>query len=184
MSMSIDRNSKTSGNGRHTAVHPPGSETSAARSDDDPGQGETTEATALRLLLEQFRSLGEYFSYYLAALSDSFKLTLRSTFIGMTFGAIGFVSISGLILIASWFVLSGIAVGLGELFGERTWVGNIISGCLLLAGLGGAMYYALSKYAGAACDRTIKKYEKRQIQQQSRFGRSVSDSMSVPSSEK
>ena len=182
--MRVDRNSKISGNGRHTAEQPPTGETSAPKADENLEHRETTEIAALRLLLDQFRRLGEHFSYYVAAKTDSVKLSLRSTVVRMTLGALGFVSVAGLILIASWFVLNGIAGGLGGLFGERSWLGSIIAGLLLLAGLGGGMYYAVRRHARTARKRTVEKYEKRQAQQQKRFGRSVSDGASATSSEK
>ena len=182
--MRVDRNSKTSGNGRHTAEQPPTGETSAPKADENLEHRETTEIAALRLLLDQFRRLGEHFSYYVAAKTDSVKLSLRSTVVGMTLGALGFVSVVGLILMASWFVLNGVAGGLGALFGERPWLGSIIAGLLLLAGLGGGMYYALGRHARTARDRTVQKYEERRTQQPAQFGGSVSDGAEVTSSEK
>lgn len=108
---------------------------------DDSEQSETTELAALKLLLKQFNELREHLSHYVTARSDGIKLALRNTLLWIALSALGLVAVSGLIITASWFMLSGTAEGLGVLCGGRLWVGKIIAGCLVLAGFGLAMYY-------------------------------------------
>ena len=58
--------------------------------------------------------------------------------------AMGFVTVAGLMVIAIWLLLSGIAEGLGVLFGDRPWLGNAVTGFLLGAGLGLGMHYTVA----------------------------------------
>jgi hypothetical protein len=103
------------------------------------------------------------------------KLSLRSTVLRLVLAALGFVSLGGLLVTAGWFVVSGTAGGLGVLFGDRWWLGNLVAGILFLAGLGLGIYLAVAKGKRTFLERTVKKYETRQARQQSEFGRSASN---------
>jgi hypothetical protein len=127
---------------------------------DDLGQADRTIPDELKLLLKQFRDLGEYFSYFVTAKTDSVKLSLRYVILYVVFAALGFVTVGGLIVIASWLMLSGVAEGLAELFGNRSWAGSLMTGFLLLAGLGLGTYYTLAHRNRIARERTAQKYER------------------------
>jgi hypothetical protein len=130
------------------------------------------------------RELREYFSFYVAAKTDSVKLSLRNIVLWIGLAALGFVAVAALIISASWFVLSGTAEGLGVLFGDRLWAGNLTTGLLLLAALGLGMYYTVSKRMNTSRERTVQKYEERQARQREEFGRDVSDQAAATTSEK
>jgi hypothetical protein len=138
-------------------------------------QSGMTTPDVLKLLLKQARELKEYFSYYVAAKTDSAKLRLQDTLLWMVFAALGFVMLGGFLVTASWFVLSGIAGGLGVLCGDRLWIGNIVTGVWALAALGLGVYYVVAKHQKAARERTTALYDNRQAQQQADFGHNVSE---------
>lgn len=138
-------------------------------------EGAMSAGDGLKLLLEQVRELKEYFSHFLAAKTDSAKLALRSTVLRLVLALLGFVLLSGLLITAGWFVLSGTAGGLAILFGGRWWLGNLVTGILFLAGLGFGIYIVVAKSKRTSRERTVAKYETRQAQQESEFGRSVSN---------
>lgn len=142
---------------------------------DEFEQSRMTTSEALNLLLKQVREMKEYFSYYVAVKTDSAKLHLRNTLLWMVLSAMGFVTLCGLLIIAGWFLLGGIAGGLGVLFGGRLWIGNIVTGVLASAGLGLGMYYAVAKRMSVSRKRTIQKYEERQARQQTEFGHKTCD---------
>ena len=148
---------------------------STAKKTDDPEQSKITELDALKLLLEQFHELQEYFSYYVTAKTDGIKLSLRNTSIWIVLAALGFIAIGGLIVSANWFVLSGTADGLGLLCGGRSWAGKIIAGFLLLAVMGLCVCYTAARRKSASRERAVRKYAKRQAEQQAEFGSHVSD---------
>ena len=138
-------------------------------------QPELTEREGLQLLLKQFQELREYVSYYAAAKTDSAKCSVRNAIRRIVLAALGFVALAGLIVMASWFVLSGIAQGVGAWFGDQTWIGTLIAGVLALAGVGLGMACAISTLKNASRKGTVRKYETRHAQQRARFGRDVHD---------
>ena len=173
--MQVDRDSPKPTNGRHTAGHWFNGDGSVPNATDDLEQGEETKPDDLKLLLKQFRELGEYFSYFVTAKTDSVKLALRRIVLSVVMAALSFIAVGGLIVIAGWLMLSGMAEGLGELFGNRSWAGSLMTGFGLLAGLGLGMYYTSAKRNRIACERTAQEYERRQARQQAQFGQNVAD---------
>ena len=141
----------------------------------DTAQQELTEGEELKLLLKQFQELREYVSYYAAARTDSVKCSVRNAIGRIVLAALGFVAVGGLIVMASWFVLSGVSQGAGALFGAQAWIGSLIAGVLALAGVGSGMACAISTLKNASRKGTVRKYETRHAQQRARFGRDVHD---------
>ncbi len=141
----------------------------------DAAQQELTEREGLKLLLKQFQELREYVSYHAAARTDSVKLSVRNAIRRIVLAALGFVAVGGLIVMASWFALSGISQGAGALFGDRAWMGALITGALTLAGVGLGMSWAASTREKASRKRTFRKYETRDARQRARFGRDLHD---------
>jgi signal transduction histidine kinase len=85
------------------------------------------------------------------------------------------VAVGGVIVLASWFVLSGIAQGVGAMFGDRAWIGDLITGAMALVAVGLGVSCAASMRDSASRKRTVEKYESRHAQQRTRFGRDVHD---------
>lgn len=138
------------------------------------------EREALKLLLEQFAELREYASFYAAARIDSAKASLRNAITWMVSAALGFVAVAGLIVMASWFLLSGIAQGLGTLFGDQSWIGTLLTGLAALAGVGAGVQCVVAARRETARKRMVDKYEARQAHQRTRFGRDARDRKPTP----
>jgi hypothetical protein len=170
MAMSANRDPTKPPNGRHTADNRDIENSPSPNNTDALEQEQRSLAAELKVLIKRFRALGEYVSYFLNAKADTVRLSFRNLFLSAVLAAFCFVAVGGLIVIASWLILSGTAEGLGELFGHRSWVGSFITGCLLLAGLRGAMYYTMARRNRIAGQRTAKRYEKLQSRQQTQFG--------------
>jgi len=155
----------------------PGAAESGSKTDvpADAAQQELTEREGLKLLLKQFQELREYVSYYAAARTDSVKCSVRNAIRQIALAALSFVAVAGLIVLASWFVLTGISQGVGALFGDRAWIGALLTGVLALAGVGLGMSCAASIRRNAARKRTVRKHDTRQARQRARFGRDVHD---------
>lgn len=141
----------------------------------DAAQQELTEREELKLLLKQFQELREYVSYYAAASTDSIKCSVRNAIGRIVLAALGFVAVGGLIVMASWFVLSGISQGTSALFGDRAWIGAVITGTLALAGVRLGMSCAAWARKNASRKRMVQKYETREARQRAQFGRDVHD---------
>jgi hypothetical protein len=147
-------------NGRATPDHRGTERGTVPDNTADPEQQERAIPDELKLLLKQFRELGEYFSYFVTAKMDIAKLSVRHVVLSVVLAIFGFVAIAGLIVIASWFILSGVAGGVSELFGNRPWVGSFTTGILLLGGLWLGTYFIMAKQNRIARDRAAKKYER------------------------
>lgn len=136
----------------------------------DAAREKLEEREALKLLLQQVAELREYASFYAAARIDSAKASVRSAITWMAAAALGFVAVGGLIVMASWFVLSGMAQGLGTLFGAQSWIGTLLTGLAALAGVGAGVLWVAARRENAR-KRMVEKYEARQAHQRTRFGR-------------
>ena len=137
----------------------------------DAARKKKAEREALKLLLQQFAELREYASFYAAARIDGAKASVRNAIIRMVLAALGFVAVAGLVVMASWLVLSGAAQGLGTLFGDQSWIGTLLTGLAALAGVGAGVQCVAAVRRKNARKRTVEKYEARQAQQRTRFGR-------------
>lgn len=173
--MKADGESPVSANGRLAQDQRSKGDCAASAALDDQSSAQSTPPDAFQRLLQQFAELGEYISYYAAAKTDRFKLTLRNTALGVVLAALGFVAVAGLFVTAGWLLLIGVAGGLSVLFGDRPWLGNLLTGALLLGGLGGGIYGMMVALRKAARVRTVEEYEKRQARQELRYGHNVSE---------
>jgi hypothetical protein len=88
-------------------------------------------------------------------------------------GAIAAVAGLAFVFCTVWLLLSGIAGGIGELLGDRPWLGGIITSTVILivCGLAGWIVYRRIKSSGLKSIR--RRYEERQAKQRARFGREV-----------
>ena len=173
--MIADEFSQTTAKKPHMTEHRFANDSPAQKTTTEFEEVATTLLDGLKLLVNQFHELGEYFSHFVTAKTDSIKLSLRGTVLRLVLAALGFVVLSGFLVIAGWFVLSGVAGGLGVLFGDRWWLGNLVTGILFLSGLGLGMFYAVARSKRTFLERTVTKYETRKARQQSEFGHSASN---------
>lgn len=154
---------------------------SSPKETDDADHRDVVEPNALKLLLKQFGELREFSLHYLSAKCDGVKLSVQSAVLSIVLASLGFVVVSGLFVLASWFVLSGTADGLSELFVGRLWAAKIMTGLLVLAGLGIGVCCLVVRRKAASRERTIQKYEKRQAGQNGKFGHSVTEQAAAAS---
>ena len=137
---------------------------------DDVEQEASAGSDGPESLTRQLRELTEYLLHYVRAKSDGVKLSVRRAAFLVGLSALGFVAISGLIVAASWCMISGGAEGLAVLLGNRMWAGNMVAGFVVLAGLCFAIGGLTAKRRRITRERTARKYEDRQARQQAEFG--------------
>lgn len=184
----IDPQSRTPGSSRFGASaapdkpgdYDPTRSSSAGRS---PGpsaaphsaNGHATGPAAFEKLLRQFAEFREYGAYLAATKVDSIKLTVKTIGIFAGLGLLGLVAAAGMTIVAVAQILGGIAGGLGELFGDRLWLGNLVTGLLVLGIMAGAIVLVMKKLTGASQSATVAKYEARRKTQRAQFNRDVDD---------
>jgi hypothetical protein len=118
--------------------------------------------------------LKEYASYYVAAKVDGVKRTVRNIGLYAALGVVGLIAGGAIIATAAGLLVVGLAQGLSRLFGGRVWLGDIVTGILVLAVIGAGAWYMMNKLTGAWRSQTIRKYEQRKQSQRERFDHDVS----------
>ena len=126
----------------------------APKTNGDHKQRKVTGPDVLKLPHGQPRDSKDYLSWYVSAKTDSTNDSVQNASRWTVFAAMGCVAVAGLIVIAIWLMLSGIAEGLGLLFGGRSWLGNSVTGFLTLACLGLGMYYTVARRKKTSRERT------------------------------
>jgi hypothetical protein len=119
--------------------------------------------------------LKEYARYYLAAKVDGIKRTVRNVGLYAALGVLGLLVGGAIVATAAGLIIVGIADLLGRLFGDRYWLGDLVTGIIVLAVIGGAAWFMMKKLTGGWRSQTIKKYEQRKQTQRVRFGHNVDD---------
>jgi hypothetical protein len=147
----------------------------AEPSEPTAGGAAPAEPDSLKQLLSQVHELREFAAHYVSAKADSAKLSVQSFGLRIAAAAIGFVALSGLIVVAICSLVNGIAGGLGALFGERVWAGQLSAGLLVLSvlALGTWLLWALRQKKSR--ESTVRKYEARRTHQRTEFGHGVGD---------
>lgn len=146
----------------------PRAEDTAQRSDRPSAPDDVVER-----VLRGAGELVEYGRHYLHAKTDAAKLKAREALIVAALGAIGFLTGVGLLIVAGAMIFTGIAAGLGEWFGGRRWLGDLVAGVVLFAGLSGGVWGSLYVLRRSSRQKTISKYEERKHDQRQRFGHDV-----------
>lgn len=152
----------------------------AANASADAEQEKPVEPEGVKLLLQQFSELREYASYYAVTQIDSAKAAAGKAIERIVISALGLGAIAGLIVMASWFVLSGMAQGLSTLFGDRPWIGPLLTGMAALVCAGVMVQRVGAVRRENARKETDEKYEARHDEQRKRFGRDARDRGSTP----
>jgi len=149
--------------------------TNGARASTAPGEQEPSPPEALRRLQQQIEELQAYFTHFVSAKVDSFRLSSRQLVLWAALGIIGLIALIGLVVTAIVLLLSGAAAGLGLLFGGQLWLGQVVigGGLLLLLALG--VLIGMRTWQHRSRQQKVQQYDERQLQQHAAFGRSVAD---------
>ena len=140
-----------------------------ASSPSPPGAGERSNGSAsgigespadsLRMAWIKFIELGEYARYFLAAKVDRLKLTIRQLVVLAILAVLGLVAGAGAVVTAIVLTLRGVAGGLAVLCGDRPWLGDLLCGVLVLAGIAIVLRVSLSRFTTTNRKATVNKYE-------------------------
>ena len=145
--------------------------------EDDPV--ERSPADAFKDVGQTLGELLAYAAYYVAAKADGIKASLRNLGMVAVLGIVGLIAGGSIIVTASVLLLTGIAGAISAIFRsdytppDRTWIGEITVGLLVLGGIGVGTILFMKKFTAASRERTVKKYESRQQQQRVQYGHDV-----------
>ena len=136
--------------------------------------GKNPAAEAFHRIKNDIGELKEYASYYLAAKMDGIKRTVRNIGLYAALGLVGLIAGGAIVATAAGLLIVGLAELLGHLFGERYWLGDIVTGLLVLGLIGGLAWWMMNKLTNTWRSQTVKKYEQRKQSQRERFAHDVS----------
>ena len=129
-------------------------------------------ADALREGLARLAEVREYAAYLIAAKLDAIKATGLNVLFYAIAGILGLVAGAAFAGTAAVLLLLGIAHGLGELF-HHAWIGEVVVAGAVLGGIAGGLFFGLTWLPRIMRKQLVSKYEARQRQQRSEFGRDV-----------
>jgi hypothetical protein len=147
--------------------------------EDEPTPEERSPADAFKELGRDLGELKEYAAYYVAAKLDGFKASFRNLGLYAVLGIVGLMAGGATVVTATVLLLTGIAGAISAIFRsdytppDRTWIGEITVGLLVLGGIGIGTMLFMKKFTAASRERTVKKYESRQQQQRVQYGHDV-----------
>ncbi|HEX8915697.1 MAG TPA: phage holin family protein [Humisphaera sp.] len=128
---------------------------------------------AVAAAFERFGEIREYAGYYASVQADAMKS--KATWAGV-YAALGLLgAVIGMAVLATAAVLfvTGLAGALSALFGTGPWLGQLIIGFLLLAGVGVGALVGIKVVRTSLKRKLMAKYEQRHQEQRERFGADV-----------
>jgi Zn-dependent protease with chaperone function len=152
----------------------------AGRADPD---GKPAGPEALAAVFKQLAEAVEYLAYLLATQVDRAKLKIRNLLILVALGAIAAVAGLAFVACTVWLLLAGIAGGVGVLLGDRPWLGGIVTAAVILIVGASAGWFFYHRIRTSGLKSARRRYQKRQAEQKSRFGREVQQTAESPSPE-
>jgi hypothetical protein len=145
--------------------------TSGAAGPDDDAPNPAVEAFGR--IKADLNELKEYASYYVAAKVDGVKRTVRNIGLYAVLGIVALIAGGAIVATAAGLLIVGLAEGLARLFGDRPWLGDLVTGILVLGAIGVAAWMMMNKLTNSWRSQTVKKYEQRKQSQRERFGHDV-----------
>jgi hypothetical protein len=121
-------------------------------------------------LKKHLAELAEYVRLYLSTQGDSIRSSIRSAGIYAGLGLVAGIAGIALIAKATTMLLAGAAAGLGELFGERLWAGQLVVSAAVLIALATTIYVVMTKLTNTSRQKVLSKYEQRRQAERAQFG--------------
>jgi hypothetical protein len=126
-------------------------------------------------LVREVSALKDFVSHLVWTQLNLAKWRLRTVLLGLVAGAVALACVTALAVVAGVYVLQGVAVGLGIVFGGRLWLGELVTGLLALAGLGGLSAYGVMRGQSQWQAKKARENAERKAIQRARHGRDVDD---------
>jgi hypothetical protein len=130
---------------------------------------------ALREAIRQFSELRDYVVFYVRTRIDLLKLSLRDLvfFAAMTLTAL--LLGAALCVTAVVIFCRGIAEGLTILFGDRAWLGDLVTALLMFGLIIGGIFVSMNVAARTWKERTIRAYDRLKRRQRAAHGTDVDE---------
>jgi hypothetical protein len=136
-------------------------------------EGKNPAAEAFHRIKGDIDELKAYAGHYIAARIDGIKRTVRNIGLYAALGVLGLIAGGAIVATAAGLLIVGLAELLTWLFGGRAWLGDIVTGLLVLGVIGAGAWWMMNKLTNTWRSQTVKKYEQRKQSQRERFGHDV-----------
>jgi hypothetical protein len=138
---------------------PPPSATPPHDEPEAPSEQKETEPyePLLKAVAEWFDSLEHYWS----ARTDLVRLRIRKAIFAGALAAAGVAAMFIVLAVSIWLLVAGIAGGLTEALGGRSWAGNLATGLLVPGLIGGWLLIRSRRQTTADLQRQQARYENR-----------------------
>lgn len=117
--------------------------------------------------------LKEYAAYYASARWDGIRLSVHQAILYAILGVICLCIVGAILVMSVVLLLNGIAGGVGALFGNSPWLGDLVSGAILLSSLIVGILFGIRWFKAKSKQSTVRKYESRKRRQRDEFGHDV-----------
>jgi hypothetical protein len=134
-------------------------------SDPNRPTSEPSPASAFSEVAERISEVRDYAAYYFAAQRDRILAFLRTMLVYAAIGLVGAVAAATVAVVAVVLLVRGIAESLSVLFGDRPWLGDLVTGAAILLVIAGALFIGIGYLTRSFKRHTISTYEKRKRQQ-------------------
>lgn len=127
----------------------------------------------LASMVERLGEIRDYVGYYAETKSDGVKQQAIWAGIYAALGILAGLIGAAVLVTATVLLVNGIAGGLAALFGHREWLGQLVTGLLLLGLFAGGAVVGLKVLRASFKKKLRAKYEQRHQEQRGRFGADV-----------
>src|SRR5687768_5632655 len=128
---------------------------------------------AFRDIGDRLAELKSFAGYFLAAKMDGMKVGIRNAVVYAALGIVGLLVGGTIIVMAAALLVLGIAHGLAALFGGMGWLGDLVTGLVILGIVAAGVIFGMRALTNSSRKRTVEKYEHWQHEQRQNFGTDV-----------
>jgi hypothetical protein len=144
----------------------------AAQTAQPPTDSRPSPAAPIADAAARLREIPDYLEYFLTAKLNQFRLWIRKIRRAVYLSFLALVAVATAIGTSVFLVCHGMAEALGAMVG-RPWLGELLTGALLLMFLAIAVPFAIAKAARTSKLNTFQAYERRRQRHREKHGTDV-----------
>lgn len=117
--------------------------------------------------------LQSYVAYFVAAQVDRAKVIARNVIVFTILGVVGALVGAAVVVTAAVYLVAGVAGGLGALFGNRLWLGELVTALVILGTIVVGILLVAKRLTKTSRGKLVQSYEQRARSQRDKFGTDV-----------
>ncbi len=137
-----------------------------------PQSDEHSWKRVFELIVERLGEIREYATYYLSTKTDAVKSSITWLLVYALLGIVAAIIGAAVLVTVGVLLITGIAGGLGQLFGYP-WLGQLVTAVLMLGIIGVGAWIGMKMLRNTLTRKLMAKYEQRHEEQRRRFGADV-----------